>query len=95
MGPGICCDVELIRDPIATMHMRHLTQANSALFVRGILVAPVRHVKRERLMNPNARWLSTLAAHTNFITIVMSNIPKTFSGKIVVLKAVLKVLNIY
>lgn len=91
MGPGICCDVALIRDPIATTHMRHLTSVNAALFVRDTLATLVRHVKRVRLVNPNARWLSTLAVRTNFIIIVMFNIPKTFSDKIVVPKDVPKV----
>lgn len=89
--PGICYDVvlALIRDRIAIILMRNLKKI--APSATGILLAPVKHVKRVRLLNPNVPWLSTLVAFTAFITIVIFKIPRTSARRIVVPKDVLKV----
>ena len=79
-------------DLIATIHMRRLTLVNSVPFVRLFFRNRVRHVTHAGLISLNARWLSMLAATTNFITIVTFNIPKSTADKIVVQKVVLKVI---
>src|SRR5271155_507130 len=44
MVRGTCFDVAFMTDPIATIHMRHLTPLNSVLFVRLFFGNRVRHV---------------------------------------------------
>lgn len=91
MVRGTCFDVAFMTDRIATIHMRSLTLVKSVPFVRLFFRNRVRHVTHAGLISLNARWLSTLAASTSFITIATFNIPKSTADKIVVQKVVSKV----